>query len=225
MTPRRAPLSRLLGRYYSHTHCNACHAIVILILSTLVTTRASAQDTTGVRVQTGAIEAPAKPSVNSDTTTQQAIFQRPFILTSGATSLGGYLEANANHTIEDGVRNGLRMEMPRFNVFLFSNISSRVRFLAEIEFEHGTEEINIETALVDFDLHPALVVRAGIILLPLGAFNVRHDSPLYEFGRRPLVSTEILPATMSSVGGGLYGSVARDKVVFTYDVYLSNGLD
>lgn len=117
------------------------------------------------------------------------------------------------------------MEIPRFNVFLYSSISSRVRFLAEIEFEHGTEEINVETALLDLDLSQQLVVRAGIILLPIGAFNVRHDSPLYEFIRRPLVSTEIIPATLSTVGGGVYGAVSTGDVVFTYDAYVSNGLN
>lgn len=162
---------------------------------------------------------------HADSTAQQAIFQRPFILSSANTSLGGYVEANGSHSIADGVANGLHMEIPRFNMFLFSNISSRVRFLAEIEFERGTEEINVETALLDFDIDPLLVVRGGIILLPIGAFNVRHDSPLYEFIRRPLVSTEIIPATLSTVGVGAYGSAAIADFVFTYDAYVANGLN
>lgn len=161
----------------------------------------------------------------TESTAQQAIFQRPFILSTANTSLGGYVEANGSHTIADGVGNGLHMEIPRFNIFLFSNISSRVRFLAEIEFEHGTEEINVETALLDFDIHPLLVLRGGIILLPIGSFNVRHDSPLYEFIRRPLVSTEIIPATLSTVGAGVYGRAALADFVFTYDVYVANGLN
>lgn len=172
----------------------------------------------------------ASPSADStkvlnDSTTQQAIFQRPFILSTANTSLGGYVEANGSHTIADGVGNGLHMEIPRFNIFLFSNISSRVRFLAEVEFEHGTEEINVETALLDFEIDPGFVLRGGIILLPIGGFNVRHDSPLYEFIRRPLVSTEIIPATLSTVGAGAYGSMATGNFVFTYDAYVANGLN
>jgi len=174
-----------------------------------------------VRQSTSTAE--VKPKA-SDSTTQQAIFQRPFILSTANTSLGGYVETNGSHSIADGVGDGLRMEIPRFNIFLFSNISSRVRFLAEIEFEHGTEEINVETALIDFDIDPLLVIRGGIILLPIGAFNVRHDSPLYEFIRRPLVSTEIIPATLSTVGAGAYGSLAFSDFVFTYDAYAANGL-
>ena len=35
---------------------------------------------------------------------------------------------------------------------------------------------------------PALALRAGIILPPVGAFNQNHDSPRWEFVDRPLAS-------------------------------------
>ena len=40
---------------------------------------------------------------------------------------------------------------------------------------------------------------------PIGAFNVNHDGPRYEFIERPLVSTEIIPATLSEAGLGVHG--------------------
>ena len=89
------------------------------------------------------------------------------------------------------------MELRRFNIFLYSSVGRRIRFLSELEFEHGTEEIALETALVDFVVTPSLVARAGILLPPIGAFNANHDSPRYDFVERPLVSTEIIPATLS----------------------------
>ncbi|MFT5859139.1 MAG: hypothetical protein ACI865_001236, partial [Flavobacteriaceae bacterium] len=52
--------------------------------------------------------------------------------------------------------------------------------LAELEFEHGTEEIALETALLDFELHSAFNFRAGIILPQIGMFNVNHDSPKWQ---------------------------------------------
>jgi len=190
-------------------------------------TPAAALEPTGRANSTGLAEPTGRADSTglADSTTQQAIFQRPFILSTANTSLGGYVEANGSHTIADGVGNGLHMEIPRFNIFLFSNISARIRFLAELEFEHGTEEINVETALLDIEVDRLLILRAGIILLPIGGFNVRHDSPLYEFIRRPLVSTEIIPATLSTVGGGAYGSATVGDFVFTYDAYVSNGLN
>jgi hypothetical protein len=162
----------------------------------------------------------------SDTvrTVQSGIFDRPFIATMGRTAVGGYVEANANISREAGIGDGLSMELRRFNIFLFSTISSRVRFLSELEFEHGTEEIALETALIDVQVNPSFVLRGGIILPPLGAFNVNHDSPRWNFVDRPLVSTRIIPATLSEVGFGVHGRLAPPRVGITYDLYLVNGL-
>lgn len=85
---------------------------------------------------------------------QNAIFDRPFIEnTSAKTALGGYLEAYSNYFIEDGIGEGLSFEMRRFNIFLYSSISERIKLLSELEFEHGTEEIALETALLDFRIN------------------------------------------------------------------------
>jgi hypothetical protein len=157
-------------------------------------------------------------------TVQSGIFDRPFIATMGRTAVGGYVEANANISREAGIGDGLSMELRRFNIFLFSTISSRVRFLSELEFEHGTEEIALETALIDVQVNPSFVLRGGIILPPLGAFNVNHDSPRWNFVDRPLVSTRVIPATLSEVGFGAHGRLAPRGFGLTYDLYLVNGL-
>jgi hypothetical protein len=160
-----------------------------------------------------------------DTTMAQGgLYERPFIGSLSSTSIGGYVEGNTNYFVEDGVSDGFSMELRRFNIFLFSQISQRMRFIAELEFEHGTEEIALETALVDFEVSPALVLRAGIILPPLGFFNQNHDSPRWDFVERPLVATDIIPSTLSEVGGGAYGRLALGDTRLSYDVYLTNGL-
>lgn len=156
---------------------------------------------------------------------QGSIYQRPFISSSGRTAIGGYVEANTLYTREEGIGPGLSMELRRFNIFLFSSIGSRVRFLSELEFEHGTQEIALETAIVDFRLSSALVLRAGILLPPVGAFNQNHDGPRWELVDRPLVSTEIIPSTLSEVGFGVNGRVSpASGLTLTYDAYLTNGL-
>lgn len=162
---------------------------------------------------------------DDSTSVQGSIYQRPFISSSGRTAIGGYVEANALYTREEGIGPGLSMELRRFNIFLFSSIGSRVRFLSELEFEHGTQEIALETAIVDFRLSSALVLRAGILLPPIGAFNQNHDGPRWEFVDRPLVSTEIIPSTLSEVGFGVNGRVSPTPgLTLTYDAYLTNGL-
>lgn len=164
-------------------------------------------------------------SSTSVSTSQDGIYSnRPFIKSDRRIAIGGYVEGNTNYFVEDGLTDGFSMELRRFNVFLFSAISPRVRFLSELEFEHGTEEIALETALLDFKVDPALNFRAGILLPPIGQFNQNHDSPLWEFVDRPLVSTTIIPATLSEVGFGLFGKFYRSQFIFTYDLYLTNGL-
>lgn len=166
---------------------------------------------------------PVAAQVDS-TLAQQGIYDRPFIGSVSSTSLGGYVEGNTNYFVEEGVTEGFSMELRRFNIFLYSAISSRVRFLSELEFEHGTEDIALETALVDFQVRPSLVLRAGIILPPIGYLNQNHDSPKWDFVDRPLVTTDIIPSTLSEVGAGVYGRGGRGSLLFSYDIYLTNGL-
>lgn len=173
----------------------------------------------------GAYAQEADSTVNKD-----AIFARPFIVNSSignktSTAIGGYLEGNTNYFVTDGIGDGFSMEMRRFNIFLFSTVGNRIRFLSELEFEHGTEEIAIETAVLDFEFHPALILRAGIILPPIGYFNQNHDGPKWEFIDRPLVSTNLIPSTLSEIGFGLNGNIAAASGTFTYEVNLTNGLN
>jgi len=158
------------------------------------------------------------------TLAQEGVYARPFITGVGGTSVGGYVEGNTNWFVEDGVGEGFSMELRRFNIFLYSSISPRVRFLSELEFEHGTEEIALETALVDVQVRPSLVFRVGILLTPIGYMNQNHDSPKWDFVERPLVTTEIIPSTLSEIGGGVYGKIAVGPGILSYDAYVTNGL-
>lgn len=173
----------------------------------------------------GLARSPEMALAQADTTmAQDGLYDRPFIGSLSSTSIGGYVEGNTNYFVEDGVSEGFSMELRRFNVFLFSQVSQRVRFLSELEFEHGTEEIALETALIDFQIRPSLVLRGGIILPPIGYLNQNHDSPQWDFVDRPLVTTNIIPSTLSEVGFGAYGKFALDDFVLSYDAYLTNGL-
>jgi hypothetical protein len=156
---------------------------------------------------------------------QDAVFRRPFIQeTTARTALGGYLEANTNYLFEEGVAEGFSMEMRRFNLFLFSSINSRIKFLSELEFEHGTKEISLESAFLDFKMSSNLTFRAGILLPAIGIFNANHDSPNWEFVERPISSTRLIPSTLSEVGFGIHGAAYRKNFVFAYQAYVVNGL-
>lgn len=172
------------------------------------------------------ISIPVAGQSDSTVLNQDAIYNRPFIgIGQSKTAVGGYLEMNTNYFSENGVSDGFSMELRRFNIFLYSQISNRIRFLSEIEFEPADEEIKLETALVDFELNSALNFRAGVLLPAIGLINTNHDSPRWEFVERPISSSQIIPTTLSEVGFGLFGKFYPGlNTVISYNAYLVNGL-
>jgi hypothetical protein len=120
-----------------------------------------------------AVRDTSKLALNMD-----AVYNRPFLSFNKApVSLGGYVEANWQHFGTDGVSEGHQFQMRRLTLFVASSVSKRIKFLTEIEFEDGTKEINIEFASIDFEFHPLLNLRGGVVMNPIGAFNQNHDGP------------------------------------------------
>ncbi len=155
-----------------------------------------------------------------------AIYDRPFNKVGRLPiSLGGYMEANYQYVSEDGVSEGHQFQMKRLTLFVSSAISQRIKFLSEIEFEDGTKEINIEFASIDLEFSPLFNLRGGVIMNPIGAFNQNHDGPKWEFVDRPLSATQMLPATFSNVGFGVFGKKYRGHWAYGYEAYLSNGFN
>jgi hypothetical protein len=155
-----------------------------------------------------------------------AVYNRPF-LQSGKlpVALGGYAEANYQYFQKDGVSEGHQFQMRRLTLFVSSSISKRIKFLSEIEFEDGTKEINIEFGSVDFEFAPLFNLRGGIVMNPIGAFNQNHDGPKWEFIDRPVSATQMLPATWSNIGFGLFGKKYTKDWVYAYEAFLTNGFD
>jgi len=142
----------------------------------------------------------------------------------GRTAIGGYAEAHARWTEVDGVVEDAGFEAKRFNLFTHTRVSDLVRIGAEIEIEEGGKELKLEYAAMDLLLHPSFAVRGGMILSPLGRFNLAHDSPLNEFTDRPLVSTELLGVALSEPGFGVLGQFGlRGGARLTYEAYATNG--
>lgn len=152
---------------------------------------------------------------------------RPYLADlAGRLAIGGYAEGHARLEREDGITEEAGFEAKRFNLFFHSRISDFVRFGAELEFEDAAEEIRLEFMTVDLLVHRSLGVRAGMILLPLGRFNLSHDSPQNPFTDRPLVSTELLGVALSQPGAGAFGIVPLGGAArIVYEAYAVNGFD
>ena len=160
-------------------------------------------------------------SMNMDAT-----YNRPFLQVGKLpVQLGGYAEANYQYLSENGISEGHQFQMRRVSLFISSTITKRIKFLTEIEFEDGAKEIAVEFASLDIEFLPLLNLRGGIVLNPIGGFNQNHDGPKWEFVDRPIAATQMLPATWSNAGFGLYGKRSVKNWVYGYEIYLSNGFN
>jgi hypothetical protein len=160
------------------------------------------------------------------TLNMDAVYGRPFTAVGKLpVSLGGYMETNWQNMGTDGASEGHQFQFRRMTLFVASTIGKRIKFLSEIEFEPAEKEIAIEFAAVDVELNPLLNLRGGMIVNPIGAFNQNHDGPKWEFTERPIMATQMLPATWSNAGFGLYGKKYTKNWMFGYELYATSGFD
>jgi hypothetical protein len=160
------------------------------------------------------------------TLNMDAVYTRPFTAAGKLpVSLGGYMEANWQNIGTDGVSEGHQFQFRRMTLFVASTIGKRIKFLSEIEFEPAEKEIAVEFAAIDAELNPLLNLRGGMIVNPIGAFNQNHDGPKWEFTERPIAAAQMLPATWSNAGFGLYGKKYSKNWMFGYEIYASSGFD
>jgi hypothetical protein len=152
---------------------------------------------------------------------------RPYLVDlAGRLAIGGYAEGHFRFARQDGVTEELSFEAKRFNLFFNSQISDFVRFGTELEVEEGGEELKLEYMTIDLAVHRSLNLRGGMILVPLGRFNLAHDSPLNPFTDRPLVATDIEAVALSEPGFGAFGLFPMGGPArVTYELYAVNGLD
>lgn len=191
----------------------------LIIIASVFYNSANAQ------IDTTLLKSTQKDSIKK-TLNMDAVYSRPFIgLGKLPVSVGGYMEANWQHLGTDGVSEGHQFQFKRLTMFIASTISKRIKFLSEIEFEPAEKEIAVEFAALDVELHPMLNLRGGMIMNPIGAFNQNHDGPKWEFTDRPIAMTQMLPATWSNAGFGIYGKHYNSDWMFGYELYASSGFD
>lgn len=166
-------------------------------------------------------------STRADTTrpfVRGGMFDKPYeSRLFGRTAVGGYAEAHARWQEVEGLKDDAGFEAKRFNLFASTRVSDFVRMGAELEFEDGGREIKLEYAAIDLLFSPSFALRGGMILSPLGRFNLSHDSPLNDFTDRPLVSTELIGVALSEPGFGVLGQVGVGRSRVTYEGYATNG--
>lgn len=142
------------------------------------------------------------------------------------TAIGGYGELHYNEP--DGSARG-QLDFHRFVLYLSHSFSERITFQSELELEHtrieaGEDEggeIAIEQAYLDWAFAGSTGLRAGIVLVPLGIINQRHEPATFNGVERPNVDRTIIPSTWREAGLGLYG---RPSDAMAYEAYVVAGL-
>ncbi|HEX5760580.1 MAG TPA: hypothetical protein VF121_15445 [Thermoanaerobaculia bacterium] len=150
--------------------------------------------------------------------------------TGEGLSVGGYgelLYEGFDSARDDGARSGRtdRFDLLRGVLYFGYKWNDRWLLNSEIEYEHASTgeggEVSVEFAYVDYLWRPALGLRAGLLLVPMGFLNELHEPTVFLGARRPSVENALIPTTWRENGLGVFG----DAGAVTYRAYVVNGLD
>lgn len=132
-------------------------------------------------------------------------------------SIGGYGEVVVQNIQGE---NGDTADALRFVPYFGYRFSDSIILNAEIEIEHA-DEIFLEFGYLDFLIHEQFNVRAGLVLVPLGITNVKHEPTLFPSVNRAEIEKNIIPTTLRENGAFVYGRVSG----FEYHLGVVNSFD
>lgn len=159
------------------------------------------------------------------------VYAKPF-LSAPKAIVGGYVDVMYNNLSRQNLDNPSRHSFgqQRMVPFIYADITDHVKFATEIEIERGGPSVadgsmQIEFAQLDYLVNETINIRAGILLMPVGKFNLLHDSPLNDLVDRPMVSRIVIPSTWFEAGAGIYGTLYPTSLSkLDYELYVVNGM-
>jgi hypothetical protein len=144
------------------------------------------------------------------------------------TTLGGYGEIHYNNP--SGPNSPGIVNVARFVMFLSHQFNDKIAFRSEVEIEDTkveaghdqAGEVSVEQAYLDYQLSPAVTLRAGLLLAPIGIINETHEPTTFNGVDRPAFDNDVIPTTWRDLGLGIVGNIAGSGL--SYRAYLLNGL-
>lgn len=133
--------------------------------------------------------------------------------------------------ITDRLRIYSETELERFIEFELEKGAQRtaggVKFESEVEGNAGAE-LGLEQLWVQYDLGKGQAIRGGLMLPPLGRFNILHDDDYWDIARRTLVDRNApvipVPSAWRELGLGLVGGFDVGQTgKLQYQAYVMNG--
>ena len=126
------------------------------------------------------------------------------------TTLWGYGELNLNRPRRDA--SAAQADVRRAVLGFGHAFSDRTRVVGELEWEHAIVsaddegESEVEQLMIEHQFNSRVGARAGLMLIPLGLLNERHEPTNYYGVERNLVETAIIPSTWREGGVSLFGN-------------------
>lgn len=147
--------------------------------------------------------------------------------TLGNTIFGGYGEFDYISKKKNGNgKEGSIYDPHRVVLYVKSELSNWIDFYSELEWEHGGDgkngKVPLEQAQLDFKFAKPFNIKAGVLLVPLGAINLYHEPNNFYSTERPDLDRILIPSTWREMGASVHGALG-DKV--NYELMVLNGLD
>ncbi len=126
----------------------------------------------------------------------------------GSGLVESFTSYSDNNTVN---REPNRADLTEAFFYVGYRFDDRFVFNSSVGVEHavvedgGNGKAAVEFAYIDYKANEHLGARGGLVLMPIGFLNEKHEPGDYLGARRPEVETRLLPSTWREVGGGVYG--------------------
>ncbi|HET8946098.1 MAG TPA: ABC transporter C-terminal domain-containing protein [Candidatus Polarisedimenticolia bacterium] len=161
--------------------------------------------------RTGGVTAEALHSVNGFSPSASRVY-----LTKRGLAIGGYGSAlyqrfTAHRDDDTDANVPDRADLTEAFLYAGYRFDDRLLFNSSFGIEHALVEdgtsgdATVEFAYIDFRQRKEIGWRGGLLLLPVGWLNERHEPNDYLGTMRPVIEQRILPSTWRGIGAGAYG--------------------
>jgi len=146
------------------------------------------------------------------------------LLNMGAKNIAiaGYGDIEYVQQLDSDVRYNGKLDIHRMVLLFGYQFNKNLKFISEIEYEH-VKEVFVEQAFLDYKVNKYITWRSGLILVPMGIVNERHESNTFNGVLRPSSDKYLVPTTWRELGTGFTGIDINTSI--RYQLYVLNGFN
>jgi len=137
-------------------------------------------------------------------------------------AIAGYGDIEYVQQLDSDIRYNGKLDIHRLVLLFGYQFSKNLKFITEIEYEH-VKEVFVEQAFLDYKINNLITWRSGLILVPMGIVNERHESNTFNGVLRPSSDKYLVPTTWRELGTGFTGIDINSSI--RYQLYVLNGFN